>query len=104
DVEEIYQGPFGKFGSPDLTRLVARRALGASDLSRALRYLGETAGKGGGAASRVIIVSDGIATAGETEGGKLRTLVKKLGEQGVQRLDALVDGGIRDEALLKQLV
>src|SRR5439155_26467032 len=45
----------------------------------------------------------GIATAGETEGKELRARVARLSAAGVARLDVLVDGGIRDEALLTQL-
>ncbi|HEY3358973.1 MAG TPA: VIT domain-containing protein [Polyangia bacterium] len=100
DVEEVYRGPLGGLGQPALDRLRARRPLGASDLGRALAHLATAPGKGG----RVLVITDGIATAGETEGNALRDQVAKLGPAGVERLDVLVDGGIRDEELLKKLV
>ena len=58
----------------------------------------------GGRFTRVLLIGDGIATAGEVEAAPLRALAAGLRAAGVQRLDALVDGGIRDEALLGGLV
>ncbi|HEX5658971.1 MAG TPA: VIT domain-containing protein [Polyangiales bacterium] len=90
--------------SKDLSELrraaLARRALGASDLEGALKFAGEQLTKRKHA--RVLLVSDGVATAGETAADKLRERVKAL--PGVERLDVLGATGIRDEALLTRLV
>jgi tetratricopeptide (TPR) repeat protein len=82
-------------------RIVARGALGASDLERALRSL-EANDKAHH--SRVLLVTDGVATAGETAADKLRARVAALGHTGVERLDVMAVGGIRDDVLLSRLV
>ncbi len=82
-------------------RIVARGALGASDLGRALAGL-ELSGKS--RRSRVLLVTDGVATAGEITADNLRARVAALGRVGVQRLDVLAVGGIRDDVMLSRLV
>ncbi len=54
--------------------------------------------------ARVLLVSDGVATAGNTEGDALLARVRGLAKAGVERLDALSFGGLRDAALLSRLV
>jgi tetratricopeptide (TPR) repeat protein len=99
EVEAIFSGPARDFGPRELGRILDRRALGASDLGAALAALGKEKTQG-----RLLIVSDGIFTAGPTEGAELRRRVKALGALGVRRVDALTFGGIRDEPLLSRLV
>ncbi len=53
---------------------------------------------------RVVLVTDGVPTAGETAGDKLRERAVALKNAGVERLDAIALGGIRDDALLRSLV
>jgi len=55
-------------------------------------------------ATRVIFVSDGVATAGEIDAQKLRLHVEKLREAGVVRMDAIAIGGIRDDGFLRTIV
>ncbi len=99
DVIPIYKGDSSKFEASAKKTIVERHALGASDLEKALAWLGDNPDN----STRLILVSDGIATAGEQGSDDLKKLVKKLGGQGVERLDVVVDGGIRNETLLKQL-
>jgi tetratricopeptide (TPR) repeat protein len=80
--------------------VLARRALGASDLEGALKFAEKELAKRKHA--RVLLVSDGVVTAGETAADKLRARVKAL--PGVERLDVLAATGIRDEALLSRIV
>ncbi|HZS36879.1 MAG TPA: VIT and VWA domain-containing protein, partial [Polyangia bacterium] len=101
DVSEMYAGPISGFGSNQIAAILERRALGASDLSKALRWV--AAGKDR-RWSRVLMLTDGIATAGATEGAELRQAVSTLGNSGIKRLDVVVTGGIRDEATLRRLV
>ncbi|MCP4662240.1 MAG: hypothetical protein GY856_43105, partial [bacterium] len=49
-------------------------------------------------------LTDGVATAGETEGKAIREAVRSLGNAGVTRLDVVAVGGLRDQAMLRQLV
>ncbi|MCX4242718.1 VIT domain-containing protein [Paraliomyxa miuraensis] len=98
EVVPIYEGPLLGFGASGLATLHARRPLGASDLGRALRALE------GGEHQRVLLVSDGLVSAGELSEAALRRQLAALSGSGVERLDALVLGSVRDEAHLRRLV
>ena len=98
-VDLIFDGPLGQFGKQDLQNILARRPLGASDLHRALAWAHQTVTKG----QRLLLVSDGIATAGKTGGADLRAAASALGP-GVERLDVMLVGGIRDEETMGSLV
>ena len=102
-VEPIYTGKASGLGENALKKLRERRALGASDLGRALDHVADLA-KQGQRFARVLLVSDGVATAGDIGGDKLRPLAKSLAKSGVARLDVLAVGGIRDQAILSGLV
>jgi Vault protein inter-alpha-trypsin domain/von Willebrand factor type A domain len=102
DVEPIFDGDAAAFGDDDVQRIVARGALGASDLSRALAWAKTAAAHRG--AARVLVLSDGVATAGTTDDDQLVLAARGLKEAGVERVDAVVLGGIRDEGVLRRLV
>lgn len=102
EVTPIYSGTLRGRGDSVHKGVFARRALGASDLDGALGWLAGTLGKQRHA--RVLLVTDGVATAGGIGADKLRPRVKALGALGVTRLDVLAVGGIRDEQLLSRLV
>ncbi|MFO0552319.1 MAG: OmpA family protein [Polyangiaceae bacterium] len=76
-----------------LDEVAGRAPGGASDLGAALGWLEKSGAK------RAILVTDGHATAGETDPAELRKLTHNL-----ERLDAIVVGASRDEALLSALV
>lgn len=99
DLEEIYRGPATDFDAGDEARIVDRGALGASDLKRALTAVRDQ----GLVSPRMLLISDGVVTAGPTEAAELAKAIDALEAKGLQRIDALVDGGIQDEALLDQL-
>ncbi|WP_437893614.1 AgmX/PglI C-terminal domain-containing protein [Sorangium sp. So ce124] len=101
-VTPIFDGAASAFGEVEIARIRERQALGASDLGRALRWAGERARTRG--QRRVVLLSDGIATAGEVAPGALRGAAAALRGAGVERLDAVALGGLRDEAALRQLV
>jgi tetratricopeptide (TPR) repeat protein len=103
EVVSIFEGRAGDFGETEVARLRSRRPLGASDLGRALGWLGDRMAKAGRKYPRVLLVTDGVATAGDIEGRALKAAVKALGGRGVERLDVLAVGGLRDEATLKEL-
>ncbi len=101
--ETIFEGDAGAFGEGEVRRLHARQAFGASNLASAIAWAESRARARG--YKRVILVGDGVATAGETEAGPLAaSTAQRLKAAGVERLDAVVLGGIRDEAALKKLV
>lgn len=91
EVVEVYEGPAKGFGSTHLQRLRERGALGASDLGAALEAVGET--------GRLVVFTDGVLTAGETELADLKGVFA-----GADRVDAVVRGGARDLAGLRELV
>jgi tetratricopeptide (TPR) repeat protein len=99
DVEPVFEGKAAAFGDKEVAKIVERGALGASDFEQALDWAAEQAKKT--KAMRVIFVTDGVATAGETDAQKLRLKVEALRESGVARLDALAIGGIRDDGFLR---
>jgi len=101
-VVPIFEGRAADFGVRDLDRLRERGALGASDLERAFAFCQEQAQKGG--YKRVVLVTDGVATSGAEGGKALIPVVARLKAAGVERIDALAVGGIRDDVGLRQLV
>jgi tetratricopeptide (TPR) repeat protein len=103
EVVPIFEGRASDFGDAELRSLGDRRPLGASDLGRALAWLGDRLPRDGRKYPRVLLVTDGVATAGETEARALKAAVHALGARGVQRLDVLAVGGLRDEAALREL-
>ncbi|KIG11799.1 putative signal peptide protein [Enhygromyxa salina] len=94
-VSLIYEGAASGFGTKQLEAIYGARAMGASDLTRALTQLAHAGGT-----KRVLLVTDGIATAGDTELAALQAAVSALGQAGVERLDALIDGGLQDRDVL----
>jgi len=100
DVVPLYAGKASAMGHVVRDRIRQRRALGASNLQRALEWLATAKDRH----ARVLLITDGVATAGETAADKLRARVKALAAAGVQRLDVLAVGGIREDALLARLV
>lgn len=100
EVEPLYRGPATGFDWSVQGRLVAREARGASDLGAALDSLRHVS-EGN---ERVLLVSDGIATAGERRPDQLREAVARLDGAGIRRLDVLVTGNLRDDELLGRMV
>ncbi len=98
--ERIYEGAPAGFGQKHIDRLKERGALGASSLQVGLEAAAFTEGAG----RRLIIVGDGVVTAGETERDALKTQAAALTGRGITRIDAIVDTSARDGALLEQLV
>ena len=97
----LFEGSFGSLDDRAVSSWKTRRALGASDLGAALGYAADVASAR--KLSRVVMVSDGMVTAGD-EGDLLIARVKKLKDVGVTRLDAVATGGTRDHQGLSRLV
>ena len=103
EVVPVFEGEARGFGRAEIERLGSRRPLGASDLVSALGWLGDRLARNGGKYPRVLLITDGVATAGDTETRALKAAVHALGARGVERLDVLAVGGLRDEAVLREL-
>ena len=97
EVAPLYSGAASGFGDAQAKTLRSRKALGASNLELALQYLQ------GKPAARVVVITDGVLTAGVTEGVNLTAQLLKAKSAGVQRLDAITVGGLRDDAALARL-
>jgi tetratricopeptide (TPR) repeat protein len=99
--ETVYEGPLGDIDRGAFDRLLARQALGASNLVSVLRHVGvKTAHE----TNRVILISDGMATAGVSERSALLDSVADLREAGVERIDVIADHGKRDLWTLRDMV
>ncbi len=101
-ITPIFEGAATSFGEADLAKLRAHGALGASNLQRALEWAGANAKKSG--KKRIVLVSDGVATAGATDAKGLTAAVSSLRASGIERMDAVATGGVHDDAALLKLV
>ena len=100
-VKPIFEGAAASFGDAQMKAIRAHGALGASDVEKALAWAGKSAKQNN--RRRVILLSDGVPTAGATEAARLSTIASGLRQGGVERLDAIAIGGIRDDAGLLRL-
>ena len=97
-VTPIFTGKISGFGQAQLDAVLARRPLGASNLTGALAWLGKARGY-----ERAVIITDAIATAGPVQGDELGAAVAKL-RGVVERLDVVLVGGIRDDEMAARIV
>jgi tetratricopeptide (TPR) repeat protein len=89
DVLPIYSGRADGWTADHAKALLARQPLGASNLGAAMTWAATAQRK------RVVVIGDGVITAG-VEKDELLAQVKALGGKGVERVDAVLLGGIRD--------
>jgi hypothetical protein len=89
DVMQVYRGRVDGWTEDHEKALLARQPLGASNMAAALAWA-ETSGM-----KRVVLVGDGVVTAG-AEGDTLLARFKALAGKGIERFDAVLSGGIRD--------
>ena len=92
DRQTIYRGAASGWGDAEDQKLVDRGAAGASDLAQALR--------GVESKSRLVVVTDGVITAG-AEHAELVAAVKAA---KAERVDLVLAGGLRDDAAAAELV
>jgi hypothetical protein len=86
DTQSIFDGLSGGYGEAQDRLLLERGAAGASDLAQAVAALIAPH-------RRVLVVTDGVLTAGP----ELPALVASLKKLSVDRIDVALAGGIRDE-------
>jgi hypothetical protein len=92
DRQTIYRGAASGWGDAEDHKLVERGAAGASDLAQALR--------GVHSASRLVVVTDGVITAGAEHA----ELVAAAKAAKAERVDVVLAGGLRDDATAAELV
>ncbi len=100
-VVTIYDGPADGFAVKHGNAIVRRRAMGASNLEHALRWAGPVAERR--QLERIVLLGDGVVTAG-ADGKRLLAVARKLGKRGIERLDVVAFGGIRDDEGMRALV
>lgn len=98
EVVPVYAGAAKGFGAEQIAKIQSRGALGASNLSAALAWARKTHGSAG--AKRLVLFTDGVATAGHRDQADIARFAASLDDAGFERADAVVLGGIRDEATL----
>ncbi len=96
DTEVIFEGKASGYGAAHDEALRARGAAGASDLGQALATLAVAPHPED---ARLVVITDGVVTAGAAAPALLASLAKLP----TQRLDVVLAGGIRDEAFATQL-
>jgi len=96
DRQPIFDGLAADYGAAHDAALIARGAAGASNLGQVLAALAAP----GTAHRRVVIVTDGVVTAGP-DTPALVAAIKRL---PIDRLDVVLTGGIRDERLAGAIV
>lgn len=92
-VAPIYAGRAGALDAGALASIGARRALGASDLSGALAWVGRTALSSRGSHHRLVVLTGAPPSAGERDPGQLSKTARDLGAQGIDRADVVVFSG-----------
>ncbi len=101
NVEPIFEGEAGAFGNKELSKIYHRGALGASDMGSALDWAFKEAERSH--KKRLIVLGDGVVNTGQAEAGEIRAKAGALGRAGIERVDAIAFGGIRDSILLHHL-
>ncbi len=93
DTEAIFDGAASAYGGAQDAALIARGAAGASDLGQAIAALGAHVGR------RLIVVTDGVVTAG----AETPDLVAAVNKLAIDRVDVVLAGGIRDDKVASAL-
>jgi tetratricopeptide (TPR) repeat protein len=98
--EVVFEGRLSQFGRGSLDALRERGALGASNLAGALRAV---ASRGERRYQRLLLITDGMVTAGAPGVEVVRAEASRLLDAGYVRVDAMVEGGLHDSAVLGAL-
>jgi hypothetical protein len=95
DTQPIFSGRAAEWTAAHRKSLFMRGPAGASDLGQAIAWLGSHAPH-----PRLVLLGDGVITAG----AKPEQVVAAVKTLGVERVDVVLAGGIRDDQLATQLV
>ena len=98
DTRTIYTGPAGSYGDAADKALFERGAAGASDLEQALAAIPRLPDRGQNVMRRLVVITDGVMTAGDSNlAGKIAQV------DHLDRVDVVLAGGIRDDAMAAQI-
>jgi len=92
-VTEIYRGPAKGYGSEESAALLTHGALGATNISGALRWIAKRKG-------RFLLIGDGIATAEQRNWSGMRGSLK---DSRPERVDVLAFSNAKNATLLQEL-
>lgn len=101
EVSLVFQGEASGVDEQVLRGIEARNAFGATNFDRALRFAGGLATTT--ELTRLVFVSDGIVTSGPATIEALTPTLEALASVGIERIDALAIGALRDRAFLEKL-
>ena len=82
----LYRGPAAEIPENIVQLLLRRQALGASDLGQVFDFIRRYATEG---VDRMLLVSDGLPTVGETSAAALADALERLRVGGLRRLDVM---------------
>lgn len=99
-VDTVFEGRMAQFDARSLQALRERGALGASNLAGALRAV---ASRGERRYQRLLLMTDGVVTAGSPGVEVVRAEAARLLDAGFVRVDVMVEGGVHDPAVLRAL-
>ncbi len=94
EVVRVHDGPMGPFSREERDAIRSRGALGASDLEQALAWAAPLKSE------RVLLVGDGVATAGSADRARLVAATRAL---GANRIDAMSRSDVTNAPLLRAL-
>src|SRR6185436_18541569 len=94
ELAEIYDGPASGFGERHASQIIARGSAGATNFTNALATVAQNGPR------RILVMSDGLATAGKKAGSAVAD--QSLGA-GVERVDVALSGSPRDAAMGNRL-
>ncbi|MGH1340357.1 MAG: VIT domain-containing protein [Nannocystales bacterium] len=95
----VYSGALSGYAdSAASARLRSRGALGASNVGRALAAAAKQSH------ARVVLVTDGMLTAGARDAAGLRNSLLRVSKAGAQRLDVIASRDLQDDTVLHNLV
>ncbi len=95
----VYSGVLSGYADSGASaRLRSRGALGASDIGRALAAASKQENE------RVVLLTDGMLTAGARDAAGLRTSLEQVSSAGGQRVDVIAGRDLQDDAVLRSLV
>lgn len=97
----IFRGGLREYDEDVREALLRRGPLGATNLDGALRFL---VNHGPPSFDRLLLVSDGVVTAGEASDEHLSEVVRSLARRGLKRMDALSPSSHSNVSLLGLLV